>query len=89
MNAKKIAFIELKDDDDPENYCEYGYKSSKSQIADVYSTFRPLYNGVLIANNNFTPTTAAEGINKGRFDAVTFGRLFIANPDLVERVRNN
>ena len=42
----------------------------------------------MIANNQYTPERALEGIEKGKFDAVTFGRLFISNPDLVERIRN-
>jgi N-ethylmaleimide reductase len=32
---------------------------------------------------------AAEAISSGRADLVAFGRLFIANPDLVERFRLN
>ena len=49
--------------------------------------FRPLWPGVLIAAGNYTPETAAAAIETGRADAIAFGRLFIANPDLPERVR--
>lgn len=31
----------------------------------------------------YTPETANENIEKNIFDAVTFGKLFISNPDLV------
>jgi len=41
----------------------------------------------MIANNQYTPESASEGIENGRFEAVTFGRLFISNPDLVNRIR--
>jgi len=43
----------------------------------------------MIANNQYTPETAKEGIEKGRFEAATFGRLYISNPDLVERAKHS
>ncbi|WP_226348455.1 hypothetical protein [Alcaligenes sp. 13f] len=51
--------------------------------------FRPLWPTVLIAAGNYTPVTATAAINAGRADAIAFGRLFIANPDLPERVRTD
>lgn len=47
---------------------------------------RPFYKGVLIGNNGFTPETAEDCIRDGKFDAVTFGKLFISNPDLIPRL---
>lgn len=49
--------------------------------------FRPLYKGVLITNAGFTYEKAQAYIKEGRADAVAFGTLFIANPDLPERFR--
>lgn len=49
--------------------------------------FRPVWPGVLIAAGNYRPETAATAIKAGYADAVAFGRLFIANPDLPERIR--
>jgi N-ethylmaleimide reductase len=43
--------------------------------------------GVLFGNGGYTPETAARAIEAGAFDAIAFGKLFLANPDLVERVR--
>jgi N-ethylmaleimide reductase len=48
--------------------------------------FRPLWPGVLIAAGNYKPETAKEAIESGRADAIAFGRLFIANPDLPLRL---
>ncbi|MFK7849960.1 MAG: alkene reductase [Akkermansiaceae bacterium] len=45
------------------------------------------FGGVYIANENFTAETAREAILAGKADAVAFGKLAIANPDLVERFR--
>lgn len=44
------------------------------------------FGGPVIANNNLKPDSAAALIEADRADAVSFGRAFIANPDLVERI---
>ena len=44
-----------------------------------------VFGGPLIANERFTLETANLEIAEGRADAVAFGQLFIANPDLPER----
>ena len=48
---------------------------------------RAAFGGPLIANEGYTPETAAEEVASGRSDAVSFGKAFIANPDLVRRLR--
>ncbi len=48
--------------------------------------FRPRFTGPLISAAAYTPATATEAIEKGHADAIAFGRLFIANPDLVARI---
>lgn len=47
------------------------------------------FGGVYIANEKFTRVTADAAIARGDCDAVSFGKLFIANPDLVERFATN
>ncbi|MEM9782556.1 MAG: alkene reductase [Pseudomonadota bacterium] len=47
---------------------------------------RALWTGTYIANGAFDGATAADWIARGRADAVTFGRPFIANPDLPARL---
>jgi 2,4-dienoyl-CoA reductase-like NADH-dependent reductase (Old Yellow Enzyme family) len=42
--------------------------------------------GVYIANESFTPETAEQALAAGEADGVAFGKLFIANPDLPERL---
>jgi N-ethylmaleimide reductase len=49
--------------------------------------FRPLWPGVLIAAGNYKRDTAETAVAGGTADAIAFGRLFIANPDLPERLR--
>ena len=43
------------------------------------------FGGVYIANEGFTPETAANAVAAGDADAVCFGKLFLANPDLPRR----
>jgi N-ethylmaleimide reductase len=51
--------------------------------------FRPMFDGPLLSAAAYTPESAAQAIEQGHADAIAFGRLFIANPDLVERIRGN
>jgi len=46
---------------------------------------KKIFGGVYIANEGFSQETAEQVIAAGEADAVCFGRLFIANPDLPER----
>jgi N-ethylmaleimide reductase len=45
--------------------------------------------GPLLSAAAYTPESAAEAIGEKHADAIAFGRLFIANPDLVERIKEN
>lgn len=52
-----------------------------------FLALRKAFPGVYIANNGYDRTMAIEAIAAGRADMVAFGRNFISNPDLVERLR--
>lgn len=45
------------------------------------------FGGIYIANEGFTPESAEKLVASGEADAVSFGRAFIANPDLPERIK--
>ena len=47
------------------------------------------FGGVYIANEKMTRESAEQVISSGEADAVAFGQLFIANPDLPERLKIN
>ena len=49
--------------------------------------FRPHWPGVVIAAGNYRGDTAEAALAAGHADAVAFGRLFISNPDLPDRLR--
>lgn len=49
---------------------------------------RKVFNGTIIVAGGFQREDAAEIIEKGDADLVAFGRNYIANPDLVKRLRD-
>ena len=49
---------------------------------------RPIFKGRLIAAGGFEPDSAEAAVAAGTVDAVAFGRHFVSNPDLVQRIRN-
>ncbi len=53
------------------------------------SWVKSVYDGVVIGSSSFSPASAEEAIQDGIYDAIGFGRLFISNPDLVDRIRRN
>jgi N-ethylmaleimide reductase len=52
----------------------------------VAPLFRHAFPGCVISAGAYTPESAARAVDDGQADAIAFGRLFIANPDLVARV---
>jgi len=63
--------------------------------ADYYQTsgrvirqVRPMWPGMLIGGASLTAEQAAQEIAEGWLDLVTFGRAFIANPDLVAKIEH-
>jgi len=48
---------------------------------------RRSFGGLYMANNGYDLVLAQEARRRDRADLVSFGRLYIANPDLVERLR--
>lgn len=47
------------------------------------------FGGVVVTNEGYTRETAEEVLQRGEADAVAFGKLFIANPDLPRRFAEN
>ena len=48
-------------------------------------TIKEAFGGVFIANEGFTQESAELALAEGKADAVAFGKLFLANPDLPDR----
>lgn len=54
-----------------------------------HAALRRRFNGGWIVNNGYDRAGAMDAVASGAADAVAFGRLFIANPDLVRRLRED
>ncbi|MEH0166558.1 alkene reductase [Roseateles microcysteis] len=54
-----------------------------------YQAMRQRFGGAWIANNGYTREMALKAVAEGQADAISFGRDFISNPDLVRRLRLN
>jgi len=61
----------------------------RDNIAFDYAALRARFRGGWIANNGYDRTSAETAISSGYADLVAFGRAFIGNPDLVERLQQN
>ena len=51
------------------------------------SLIRSIYKSPLVLNSDYTADEAAADVASGRCDAISFGRPYISNPDLDERIR--
>lgn len=54
-----------------------------------YRALRDVYNGIYMANNGYDQKRAQSALSNGDADLVAFGVPFLANPDLVDRYKNN
>jgi 2,4-dienoyl-CoA reductase-like NADH-dependent reductase (Old Yellow Enzyme family) len=74
MGKRKLAFL-----------------CAREHVADdrLGPQLKKAFGGVYIANEGFTKETAEAILAAGEADAVAFGKLFISNPDLVRRFKQN
>mmetsp|Transcript_101103 Transcript_101103/g.286565 ORF Transcript_101103/g.286565 Transcript_101103/m.286565 type:complete len:421 (-) Transcript_101103:115-1377(-) len=87
LNAFPLAYLLLSEprwsglgDEDPGTDAGFAQPLSNAK-------YRSIYRGTLMAAGGFTPKTAADAVAAGTYDLVAFGRWFISNPDLPERIR--
>ncbi|HBO3144306.1 TPA: alkene reductase, partial [Pseudomonas aeruginosa] len=76
LNISYVSLIEARSGDS----MEIGAPSEVDEL-------RPFWPRTLILAGGFTGESAEEAILSGRADAVAFGRQFIANPDLPNRLK--
>lgn len=75
-----IAFLELRE---PGPDGTFG----NTDVPKQSPLIRSIYSGPLILNSDYDATLAAADVETGRADAISFGRPFISNPDLPNRIR--
>ncbi|WMY76326.1 alkene reductase [Buttiauxella selenatireducens] len=80
LNKRGIAYLHMSEPD---------WAGGKPYTDEFRQKVRERFNGVIIGAGAYTPEKAESLIEKGLIDAVAFGRDYIANPDLVERLHHN
>ena len=61
---------------------------SEGQAPIVTEQLRKIFTGKIMSAGGYEPESAEAAIASGDADLVAFGRHFVANPDLVERIRH-
>jgi 2,4-dienoyl-CoA reductase-like NADH-dependent reductase (Old Yellow Enzyme family) len=76
-----IAFLELRE---IKPYGNFG----QTEVPRVSPEIRKIFKGPLVLNQEYTKELADADLASGLADAISFGRPYISNPDLVERLRS-
>lgn len=78
LNALKLIYIHVIE----------GATGGPRDIAPFdYASLRKRFSGTYIANNGYDFKLATEILNQNKADLIAFGKPFISNPDLVERLK--
>nr|WP_253718044.1 hypothetical protein [Sphingomonas sp. AP4-R1] len=80
FEKRELAYVRLSDQ------LTIGAEKTPDSFA---ASFRKTYTGPLIAAGGFTKDSGELALQSGDLDLIAFGRPFIANPDLVERMRHD
>jgi N-ethylmaleimide reductase len=80
LNQRGIAFI---------HFVEGSTGGPRDLTGFDFAWARQTFKGAYIANNGYTRDMAIDAIASGSADAVAFGRAYISNPDLVQRLKAN
>jgi 2,4-dienoyl-CoA reductase-like NADH-dependent reductase (Old Yellow Enzyme family) len=81
LDALGIAFLELRE---PGPDGTFG----RTDVPKQSPAIRAAFNGPLILNSDYDVAKADAALAGGLADAIAFGRPFIGNPDLVERIES-
>lgn len=81
LNDYDLAYIHLSEPFNDVSDISYA-------VEHIAKHFRPMYNGTLIINTSFDQESGNKVIESGDADLVAFGKLYVSNPDLVERFEN-
>ncbi|NBX52839.1 MAG: alkene reductase [Proteobacteria bacterium] len=85
LNNRNIAFVDLIE---PRASSAGGSDNQISNAPSTSEIFRQKYDGFLISAGGYNAKNAPETIANDKADAIAFGRYFISNPDLVDRLKN-
>lgn len=85
LNTRNIAYLHVIE---PRATSAGGSDAVADSAPSTSALFRKKFNGVFISAGGYTAENAQQTVETGQADAIAFGRLFISNPDLPERLAN-
>lgn len=88
LDKQKIGFVEIRESTEFYPFPNLYPLTQREQISDVCQALQPYFSGLLIGNDSLDEKIGLEKIRAGHCDAVNFGKLYISNPDLAERIIN-
>ncbi|WP_144210526.1 alkene reductase [Shewanella donghaensis] len=80
LNKHGIAYIHI---------AEADWDDAPLMAAEFKQALRDVFKGVIIYAGKYTTERATAAIESGLADMIAFGRPFVANPDLPQRIKNN
>jgi N-ethylmaleimide reductase len=83
LNSLGLSYLHLIE---PRATMAGGTDKLKEDQPSTAALFRPFYQGNIIAAGGFDRSGAEAVVSSGHAEAIAFGRLFISNPDLPERL---
>ena len=86
LNQRQIAFLDMIE---PRATSAGGGDAVDTNAPSTTKLFRKKFKGIFISAGGYTPGDAKKAIESNDVDAVAFGRIFIANPDLPKRIKTN
>lgn len=84
LNQRSIAYVHMIE---PRATSAGGSDAVATDAPSTSELFRKKFSGVFISAGGYTPESSTEAVASGTVDAVAFGRIYIANPDLPERIK--
>lgn len=82
LNDLGIGFLELREQSETGTF-------GASSVPKLSPKIREVFTGPLVLNQDYTKEAGQADLDTGVADAIAWGRLWIANPDLVERFRKD
>lgn len=80
LNKMNLAYVHIMDG------LAFGFHEKGEPM--TLAEFRAHYDGIIVGNCGYTQEEGEKRLASGDADIVAFGRPFISNPDLVERLQN-
>lgn len=81
LNKQNLGYLHIMDG------LAFGFHEKGKPM--TLAEFKAVYQGIIMGNCGYTKQSAEERIAKGDADLAAFGRPFITNPDLPERLKND